>query len=82
MDRIPVLVKNRIPVALICGDSDRTVPYSENGKMLSDAYRAAGVPLLEIVKPGCDHHPHGLEDNTPLLAFAEQYYGMEKQNET
>lgn len=75
VDRIPALVASRIPVALICGDSDRIVPYPENGKLLSNAYRAAGLPLLEIVKPGCDHHPHGLDDNTPLLNFAEQYYG-------
>lgn len=75
VDRISSLVKNRIPVALICGDSDRTVPYSENGKVLSNAYHAAGLPLLEIVKPGCDHHPHGLNDNAPLLSFADQYYG-------
>ena len=75
VDRIPALVASRIPVALICGDSDRIVPYPENGKLLSNAYRAAGLPLLEIVKPGCDHHPHGLTDNTPLLNFAEQYYG-------
>lgn len=75
VDKIPTLVKNRIPVALVCGDSDTTVPYLENGKILSDRYRKEDLPLLEIVKPGCDHHPHGLVDNTPLLEFAEQYYG-------
>ncbi len=74
-DRIPLLVQYKIPVALVCGDSDHTVPYVENGKMISDRYRQAGLPLLEIVKPGCDHHPHGLDDLTPLLRFAEQYYG-------
>ncbi|MBQ7565585.1 MAG: hypothetical protein IJT18_00555 [Oscillospiraceae bacterium] len=75
VDRIPALIESRIPVALVCGDSDGTVPYLENGKLLSDAYRRAGLPFLEILKPGCDHHPHGLEDNTPLVEFAEKYYG-------
>ena len=68
------LLKTSIPVFLICGDSDLTVPYTENGKMLSDYFKANGGNLTEILKPGCDHHPHGLEDNTPLIEFAERYY--------
>ena len=28
----------------------------------------------EIIKPDCDHHPHGLEDVTPLIEFTEKYY--------
>ena len=30
--------------------------------------------FYEIIKQGCDHHPHGLEDCTPLIAFAKKYY--------
>lgn len=68
------LLESGIPVILICGDSDLTVPYTENGKLLSDYFKSHGGNLTEIIKPGCDHHPHGLEDNTPLLKFAERYY--------
>lgn len=42
--------------------------------ILAEKYRASGL-LTEILKPGCDHHPHGLEDLAPLYAFAEKYYG-------
>ncbi len=74
IDHVASLIRNRIPVFLICGDADTVVPYTENGLHLSRMYRESDVPFEEILKPGCDHHPHGLEDNTPLIAFAEEYY--------
>lgn len=73
MDHIHELIAARIPTFLVCGDSDMTVPYLENGKVLSDAYKASDVPFFEILKPGCDHHPHCLEDVTPLVEFAEKF---------
>ncbi len=69
IDLIPRLVAARIPVALVYGDSDRIVPYEENGAWLERAYRAAGVPLFVQGKIGCDHHPHGLHDRTALIDF-------------
>ncbi|MBQ8432424.1 MAG: hypothetical protein IJX28_06025 [Clostridia bacterium] len=73
IDHVGDLIKNRIPVFLVCGDADVVVPYPENGAHLANAYRASEVPFFEILKPGCDHHPHGLDDLTPLVAFAEKY---------
>ena len=64
----------KLPVALVCGDSDQTVPYIENGLAFSQMYRASGLPFFEVLKPGCGHHPHGLEDNTALIEFVEQWY--------
>ena len=74
VDNVPKLLENNIPVALICGDSDTVVPYKENGKFLSDYYKENGGILFEVLKEGCDHHPHGLEDNTALIEFIEKYY--------
>ncbi len=68
------LLKTGIPIFMICGDSDTVVPYEENGKILADYFKAFGGNLTEIVKKGCDHHPHGLEDNTPLFDFVKKYY--------
>lgn len=68
------LLKSGIPVFMVCGDSDTTVPYNENGKFLADYFKANNGNLTEIVKKGCDHHPHGLEDNTPLIEFVKRYY--------
>jgi len=68
------LLKSGIPIFMVCGDSDITVPYNENGKVLSNYFKANGGNLTEIVKVGCDHHPHGLKDYTPLFDFVEKYY--------
>ena len=73
-DHISNMIDHRIPVFLVCGDADITVPYPENGACLTQAYRESDVPFMEILKPGCRHHPHGLEDPSPIAAFAERYY--------
>ncbi|MBR2472303.1 MAG: alpha/beta fold hydrolase [Clostridia bacterium] len=73
LDYIPKLVENDIPVFLVAGDSDTVVPYDENGIYVDKAYRAAGRTIETVIKPGCDHHPHGLSDDTPILQFIEKY---------
>ena len=74
VDRLPRLLAHRIPTALVCGDSDVVVPYEENGKFVSEAYRGTGIPFFEELKTGCDHHPHGPEDPMPLAEFVASYY--------
>lgn len=74
IDHVDNLVMNRIPVALICGDSDIIVPYDENGLYLSMKYKKSDIPFFEVLKKGCNHHPHGLEDNTDLIKFIESVY--------
>lgn len=72
IDHIDALLRHNIPIFLVAGDSDSTVPYVENGKVLYEYYCKNGGDITQIVKPGCDHHPHGLTDNAPLIAFAER----------
>ena len=74
IDKVNKIISDGIPAILICGDSDKTVPYVENGKYLSQKYRKSDVPFVEILKKGCDHHPHGLDDLTPLIEFTKKYY--------
>ncbi|MBQ6998582.1 MAG: alpha/beta fold hydrolase [Clostridia bacterium] len=73
LDYIPQLVKNNIPVILVSGDADTVVPYDENGIFLNDAYVKNGCTIQTIIKNGCDHHPHSLEDNTPIIEFIKKY---------
>ena len=73
LDHIPALVKNNIPIILVAGDSDAVVPYDENGKLLNDAYNENGCTIETIVKKGCDHHPHGLENSSPIIDFIKKY---------
>ena len=74
IDCVGKLIENHVPVFLVAGDSDKVVPYEENGKQLYEQYMAAGEKIQLILKPGCDHHPHGLEDNTLLIAAVEASY--------
>jgi len=74
VDRIDELIEDKIPVALVAGDSDKVVPYTENGEFLEKAYKKAGAKLLCIVKPGCDHHPHSIEEPKPVSEFLMGIY--------
>ncbi|MBQ8345657.1 MAG: alpha/beta hydrolase [Clostridia bacterium] len=73
IDKMPLLLKHQIPILLVYGDSDDTVPYCENGAVLEAYYRKNGGTIVAIGKKGCGHHPHGLADNGPIIAFVEQY---------
>ena len=71
--RMHILLENNIPVMLVYGDSDEVVPYCENGALLEKYYRDNGGIITAIGKAGCGHHPHGLEDNSPIIEFVEKY---------
>ena len=73
IDKIPLLLKNNIPIMLVYGDSDNVVPYHENGAILEKYYRENGGMIEAIGKANCGHHPHGLDDNTPIIKFVEKY---------
>lgn len=73
VDRVGELAANRTPVALVVGDADCDVPHVENAEVLVAEYERTGAPLLYIVKPGCAHHPHSIEDPTPVADFLEKY---------
>lgn len=69
IDRLKPLADARIPVICVCGDSDRVVPFSENSAVVRQRYTAMGAPFELILKPGVDHHPHSLENPTPVVDF-------------
>ena len=69
VDNLAPLAKAKIPLLLVYGDKDRVVPHPENSEKVYDRYKALGGPVERIIKPGFDHHPHGLTDNAPVLKF-------------
>ena len=71
IDNIGPILENHIPIILVCGAKDQVVPYEENGKVLYDIVKAADGEIVQIIKPECDHHPHSLEDTTPIIRFVE-----------
>jgi hypothetical protein len=64
----PIAAAN-IPIIHVCGDADTVVPESENTDIVRKRYLALGGEFALIVKLGCDHHPHGLADPSPVVNF-------------
>lgn len=76
IDKLDILVSSNIPVILVCGLSDNVVPYEENGEILYNFYKNNGGNVERYLKPGCGHHPHGLEDNKPIVDFMIKYLNI------
>ena len=73
IDKMHLLLENNIPIFMVYGDADDIVPYAENGAILEKYYRENGGVIETVGKPGCGHHPHGLEDNSHIIEFIEKY---------
>ena len=73
LDKFDILLENNIPILLVSGDSDRTVPYHENGALLEKYYKENGGNITVIIKEGCDHHPHGYHDPKYLADCIERF---------
>jgi pimeloyl-ACP methyl ester carboxylesterase len=74
LNRLPELVKYKIPLILLYGDKDEVVIYEENGLHLYNAYVNADAPIKLIVRTGEGHHPHGLEDPSVIVDFLIKGY--------
>ncbi|MBQ3041019.1 MAG: hypothetical protein IJD42_05400 [Clostridia bacterium] len=73
IDELGVLIENKIRVYMAYGDSDKTVPYHENGIVLERAYMENGLENILFIdkKEGVDHHPHGPSDINCAINFIE-----------
>ncbi|WPJ95808.1 hypothetical protein SH580_20525 [Coraliomargarita algicola] len=65
------IVDAKIPILHVCGDRDEIVPYQENSLGLGQNVQQLGGDYQVIMIPGGKHHPHGLPDPTPIVAFLE-----------
>ncbi|MGN0880675.1 MAG: alpha/beta fold hydrolase [Oligosphaeraceae bacterium] len=66
---------NGVAVVCVVGDADEVVPYEENTAVLEQRLAALGQRVTVFHKPGCGHHPHGLEDAAPVVAFIVAHNG-------
>ena len=80
LSHLPSIAAAHIPIVAVCGDSDATVPYEENFKPFYEAYRALGEDVELFLKPGCDHHPHSLENPSPVVGFIKARWKSEKKH--
>ena len=69
IDNIDELLTHNIPMLVVAGGADEVVPFAENSKILIDYAAEHGYKISSIVKPECKHHPHSLEDVTPIIDF-------------
>ncbi len=69
IDNLAALAKAHVPIIHCAADADEAVPYPENTVILKERYEKLGGEIQVIVKHGFKHHPHGLDDPTPLVDF-------------
>lgn len=73
LDKLDALVKNKVKIYMAYGDSDKTVPYEENGIAIERIYKENGLESLLYLdkKVGFDHHPHGPSDIDIAIKYLE-----------
>ena len=62
-----------MPLLHVYGDADEAVPWDENTGVVAERYRKLGGSITLIAKKGVGHHPHGLDDSTPIIDFIVQH---------
>jgi pimeloyl-ACP methyl ester carboxylesterase len=75
VDLLEPLAKARVPILHVCGDRDSIVPVEENSAVLKERYEALGGEMQLILQRNVGHHPCGLEDPAPIVAFIQRHAG-------
>jgi len=69
VDNLAPLAAAKVPLLHVFGDADEVVPWEENTGVVARRYQELGGSITMIRKPGVQHHPHGLDDSTPIMNF-------------
>lgn len=67
--KIDAIVKGRYPMLHVCGEADVVVPADENTRIFEKKIKEAGGSIKVIYKKGVGHHPHSLQNPTPIVDF-------------
>lgn len=78
VDSLEPLAKAGVPLLHVYGDADDVVPSDENTSIVAERYKALGGSITLIAKPGVGHHPHGLDDSTPIIEFIATHAASER----
>ena len=73
VDSLAPLAKAKVPLLHVFGDADDVVPWEENTGLIAERYKKLGGDITLIRKPGVGHHPHGLDDSTPIVDFIAKH---------
>jgi len=55
VDNLQGLLKNRVPIFIVHGDSDTVVPYADNAQIIKQRYEAGGGSITVKLIPGEGH---------------------------
>ena len=72
VDKLEEFFALDIPLLIVAGDADATVPFESNAGRLIEYANANGYDITYIVEEGKDHHPHSLTDVTPIVEFCNK----------
>ena len=72
VDKLAEFFALGIPLLVVAGDADATVPFEENAGRLIEYALANGHDITYVVEAGKDHHPHSLTDVTPRVEFCKR----------
>lgn len=73
VDRLAPLAKAGVALIHVVGDKDDVVPNQENTDIVQTRFQALGGEMQVIHKPEVGHHPHGLENPSPVVRFILQH---------
>lgn len=73
IDNLTPLAAAKVPLLHVYGDADDVVPWDENTGVVAERYHKLGGSITLIAKPGIGHHPHGLDDPTPIVEFIAEH---------
>lgn len=71
IDNLEPFIRAGIPLIHAAGVDDEVVPFCENTEILEKRCLEQGGKIKVFRHPG-KHHPHGLEDPTPLIEYILQ----------
>ena len=69
VDLAPKLAADNVAIIYLTGAKDDVVPYAENGARMKAHYDTLGGTFTVIRREAEGHHPHGLDDPTPVVDF-------------
>ncbi|MBQ8230221.1 MAG: alpha/beta fold hydrolase [Clostridia bacterium] len=72
IDNLAEFFSLNIPLLLIAGAADEIVPFEKNAGKLIDFCVENKIDITYIVKKESRHHPHSLQDITPIIEFIER----------
>lgn len=72
IDTLSVLRAKEISLIYVVGEVDEVVPAAENADIAEKIYREIGGDVKVIRKPNVGHHPHGLDDPTPVVEYISE----------